>query len=330
MILATRPNGTRDGELVLVSRDHRNAVAIGSIAPTLQALLDDWQRLEPAALKVASALEAGLAEGSFAIDETTRWLAPLPRAHGFADGSAYINHIVLVRKARGAEPPPGLETEPLVYQGTSDPFLAPTDPIPLEDEAFGCDFESEVAIITDDVPQGTTAEQAARHVRLVLLLNDVSLRNLIPPELAKGFGFFVSKPQSALSPFVVTPDELGDSWRDGRVHLPLRTTLNGELFGDPDAGPEMHFSFLQLIAHCSRTRPLGAGTLVGSGTVSNLDRTRGSSCIVERRMLEILDSGSAKTPFLRHGDHVVIEMLKGGRSVFGRIDQRVVKYEKPA
>jgi len=330
MILATRPNGTRDGELVVVSNDHGHAVAIPNVARTLQALLDDWERLEPAAIAVARALEAGQADGAFVVDAATRWLAPLPRAHGFADGSAYINHIVLVRKARGAEPPPGLEIDPLVYQGTSDPFLAPTDPIPLEDEAFGCDFESEVAVITGDVPQGTSAEQAARHVRLVMLLNDVSLRNLIPPELAKGFGFFVSKPQSALSPFAVTPDELGDAWCNGRVHLPLRTVLNGELFGDPHAGPEMHFSFFELIAHCARTRPLGAGTIVGSGTVSNVDRLRGSSCIVERRMLEILDGGEPTTPFLKHGDHVMIEMLKDGRSIFGSIDQRVVKYDRPA
>jgi fumarylacetoacetate (FAA) hydrolase len=279
---------------------------------------------------VSRALEAGRVEGEFAIDSDTRFLAPLPRAHGFADGSAYINHIVLVRKARGAAPPPGLETDPLVYQGTSDPFLAPTDPIPLEDEAFGCDFESEVAVITSDVPQGTRAEDAGRFIRLVLLLNDVTLRELIPPELVKGFGFFVSKPQSALSPFVVTPSELGDAWRDGRVHLPLETRLNGQLFGDPHAGPEMHFSFHDLIAHVARTRPLGAGTIVGSGTVSNVERARGSSCIVERRMLEFLDGGQPATPYLRHGDRVTIEMRQDGVSVFGRIDQRVVKYERPA
>ncbi|MBM4377284.1 MAG: fumarylacetoacetate hydrolase family protein [Deltaproteobacteria bacterium] len=330
MILATRPNGTRDGELVVVSSDRARAVAVPAIAPTLQALLDDWDTLAPRVEEVSRALAGGLVAGEFAIDDDTRFLAPLPRAHGFADGSAYINHIVLVRKARGAEPPPGLETDPLVYQGTSDPFLAPSASIPLEDEAFGCDFESEVAVLTGDVPQGTRAEDAGRFIRLVLLLNDVTLRELIPPELAKGFGFFVSKPQSALSPFVVTPSELGDAWRDGRVHLPLETRLNGELFGDPHAGPEMHFSFHDLIAHVARTRPLGAGTVVGSGTVSNVDRARGSSCIVERRMLEILDGGQPKTPYLRHGDRVTIEMRQGGVSVFGRIDQRVVKYERPA
>ncbi len=330
MIFATRPNGTRDGELLVVSRDRQRAVAIPSIAPNLQSLLDDWATLAPRAAEVAERLELGTADGAFCLDEGMPLLAPLPRAHGFADGSAYINHIVLVRKARGAEPPPGLETDPLVYQGTSDPFLAPTDPIPLEDEAFGCDFESEVAVIVDDVPQGTTAEQAGRYVRLVLLLNDVTLRNLIPPELAKGFGFFVSKPQSALSPFCVTPDELGEAWKDGRVHLPLETRLNGEVFGDPHAGPEMHFSFHELIAHVARTRPLGAGTIVGSGTVSNVDRSRGSSCIVERRMLEILESGTPTTPFLKFGDRVTIEMKHGDTSVFGRIDQRVVKYERPA
>lgn len=329
MIFATRPNGTRDGELLVVSRDRLRAVPATHVARTLQQLLDDWAALAPKAAELAERLEAGPLEGEFSLGADTRLLAPLPRAHGFADGSAYINHIVLVRKARGAEPPPGLETDPLVYQGTSDPFLAPTDPIPLEDEAFGCDFESEVAVIVDDVPQGTKASDAGRYIRLVLLLNDVTLRNLIPPELAKGFGFFVSKPQSALSPFCVTPDELGDSWRDGRLHLPLETRLNGELFGDPHAGPEMHFSFFELIAHVARTRRLGAGTIIGSGTVSNADRARGSSCIVERRMLEIIDSGSATTPFLKFGDRVAIEMMKDGASVFGRIEQRVVKYERP-
>ncbi|MBM4359131.1 MAG: fumarylacetoacetate hydrolase family protein, partial [Deltaproteobacteria bacterium] len=223
MIFATRWNGTRDGELLVVARDRQRAVAVPEIAPTLQALLDDWVTLAPRAAEVASRLEEGSVVGAFALDDAVRLLAPLPRAHGFADGSAYINHIVLVRKARGAEPPPGLETDPLVYQGTSDPFLAPTDPIPLEDEAFGCDFEAEVAVIVDDVPQGTTADDAGRFIRLVMLLNDVTLRNLIPPELAKGFGFFVSKPQSSLSPFCVTPDELSDAWQDWRVHLPLET-----------------------------------------------------------------------------------------------------------
>lgn len=329
MILATRPNGTRDGELVVVSQDRTRAVPVPAIAPNLQFLIDDWDSLAPRVEEVSQALDAGHVAGEFPIDDATRWLAPLPRAHGFADGSAFINHVVLVRKARGAAPPPGLETDPLVYQGTSDPFLAPTAPIPLEDEAFGCDFESEVAVITSDVPQGTRAADAGRYIRLVMLLNDVTLRELIPAELAKGFGFFVSKPQSALSPFVVTPSELGDAWRDGRVHLQLETRLNGELFGDPHAGPEMHFNFHDLIAHVARTRALGAGTIVGSGTVSNVDRARGSSCIVERRMLEILERGEPSTPYLRFGDRVTIEMKQDGRSVFGRIDQRVVKLERP-
>ncbi len=321
MRLCTRNNGTRDGELCVVSPDGQRLRPVPSV-PTLQALLDDWDTRVPAVRQAA--------EGPFEeLLDPTLLLAPLPRAYGWIDGSAYINHIVLVRKARNAEPPETLRTDPLVYQGGSDAFLAPTEPIPLENEAFGCDFESEVAVILGDVPQAVSRERALDAVRLVVLVNDVSLRNLIPEELQKGFGFFVSKPSSALSPFVVTPDELGDAWRDGRVHLPLVTRLNDTVFGDPDAGQEMHFSFADLITHCARTRPLRAGTVIGSGTVSNEDRRRGSSCLAERRMLEVIEHGKATTPFLRVGDRVRIDMHKDGRNVFGTIDQTVARYLPP-
>lgn len=321
MKLATRRNGTRDGELLIVSRDNRRAVVAG--APTLQALLDDWDTLAPLAEGIYAALNAGERADAFDL-EVGALASPLPRAYAWIDGSAYINHIVLVRKARGAEPPATLRTDPLVYQGGSDTFLGPTDDIPVADLAWGADFEGELAIVTGDVPQGTPADGAAPHVRLLMLCNDVSLRSLIPAELAKGFGFFTSKPSSAFAPLAVTPDELGDAWVGGRVHLPLVTHLNGQKFGDPDAGPEMHFSFYDLIAHVSKTRPLAAGTIVGSGTVSNEDTARGSSCLAERRMLEIIATGAASTPFLKHGDRVTMEMHKGGASLFGRIEQTVV------
>jgi fumarylacetoacetate (FAA) hydrolase len=328
MKLCTYRDGTRDGALWIASRDGTRGTSARAIAPTLQAALDDWDRARPLLEQLADALERGEAP-STPLD-VAALSSPLPRAFAWIDGSAYINHIVLVRKARGALPPATLETDPLVYQGGSDAFLGPREPIPLEDTAFGCDFESEVAVITGDVPQATTAKDAGRHIRLLMLCNDVSLRNLIPEELAKGFGFFVSKPSSAFSPFAVTPDELGDAWRGCRVHLPLVTRLNGERFGDPDAGPEMHFSFADLIAHVSRTRPLRAGTIVGSGTVSNVDRTRGSSCLAERRMLEVIDEGAATTPFLAWGDRVQIDMHlpneRGGGNVFGTIDQIVARY----
>jgi fumarylacetoacetate (FAA) hydrolase len=329
MKLATLRDGTRDGCLLVVSRDGSRAVRATGIAPTMQALLDDWEACAPAAFALADALEAGEAEDAFALDVRSLH-SPLPRAYSWVDGSAYINHIVLVRKARGAEPPATLETDPLVYQGGSDSFLAPTDPIPLQDEAFGCDLEAEICVVTGDVPQGVAKAGALDHVRLVMLCNDVTLRNLIPPELAKGFGFFQSKPSSAFSPFALTPDELGDAWQDGRVHLPLLSWRNDERLGDPDAGPEMHFSFADLIAHVARTRPLCAGSIVGSGTISNADRARGSSCIAEVRMIEKIDDGEMKTPFLRFGERVRIAMHDAdGRDLFGTIDQTVVRYEPP-
>jgi fumarylacetoacetate (FAA) hydrolase len=324
MKLATRKNQTRDGELLVVSRDNQNAVDVGHIAPTMQALFDEWSAKEPQLQAIYTALNAGELPEAFAVDAESLH-SPLPRAYGWIDGSAYINHIVLVRKARGAEPPATLSTDPLVYQGGSDTFLGPRDDIPLADLAWGCDFESEIAVVMDDTPQGVKAEDVGDYVRLVMLCNDVSLRNLIPGELAKGFGFFTSKPSSAFSPFAITPDELGDAWRGGRLHLPLITHLNGEKYGDPDAGPEMHFSFYDIVEHVCKTRGLSAGTIVGSGTISNEDRSRGSSCLAEKRMIEKIDTGEFKTPFMGYGDNVGIEMFNAaGESLFGRIEQTVV------
>ncbi len=324
MKLATLRDGTRDGTLIVVRKDHQAYAKAAGIARTLQAALDDWDELAPKLGALSDALNRNEVAGEPL--DVTKLHAPLPRAYEWVDGSAYLNHVRLVRKARNAEPPPTLETDPLVYQGGSGHLLGPTEDIPLRDEAWGCDFESELVVITGDVPQGTTAQEAAKHVRLVTICNDVSLRNLIPNELAKGFGFFQSKPASAFGPFAVTPDELGDAWREGRVHLRLRTWLNGEVVGDTDAGPEMHFSFFQLMEHVSKTRRFTAGTLIGSGTVSNEDRARGISCLAERRMIETIEEGKPKTSFLKYGDVVEIEMTGAdGRSVFGRIRQTVVR-----
>ncbi len=323
MKLATLRDGTRDGALIVVRRDGAVAVSAREIAPTLQAALDDWERAAPELGKLAALLEAGQVAGEPV--EARRLMAPLPRAYEWVDGSSYLNHVRLVRKARGAEPPPTLETDPLIYQGGSGDLLGPTDDIVLHDAAWGLDFESEVAVVLGDTPLGVTAADAARHVRLLVLVNDITLRNLVPSELAKGFGFFQSKPATALSPLAITPDELGAAWQDARVHLRLRTTYNGQLVGDCDAGPEMHFSFADLVAHIARTRRFTAGTLLGSGTVSNADRARGISCLAERRMIETLESGAPVTPFMRVGDRVHIEMRDGGgRSLFGAIDQKVV------
>jgi fumarylacetoacetate (FAA) hydrolase len=324
MRLATLDNGTRDGELVVVHPDGARFARARDIAPTLQAALDDWAVAEPRLRALAHELASGAAHAS-PID-FARVRAPLPRAYEWVDGSAYINHIVLVRKARGAEPPETLRTDPLVYQGGSSEMLGCRQDIELPDPAWGCDFESEIGVVLGDVPRGVSPAEAARHVRLLVILNDVTFRNLIPPELAKGFGFFCSKPATGFGPFAVTPDELGDAWRDGRVHLRLRSTLNGELVGDPEAGPEMHFSFFELLAHITKTRRFTAGTILGSGTVSNEDRARGISCLAERRMIETIDEGKPRTPFMKAGDTIAIEMLDAaGRSIFGRIEQRVVE-----
>lgn len=321
MKLASIDNATRDGRLVLVSRDLRR-ISETKVVTTMQQLLDDWDRAFPILQQENEDFLHSNDGQSYA---NQNFLAPLPRAYEWIDGSAYINHVVLVRKARKAEPPPTLRTDPLVYQGGSGVFLGPEQDIPLGDPAWGCDFESEVCVVLADTPQGTQSSRAADFIRLVMIANDVSLRNLIPDELAKGFGFFQSKPATAFGPVAVTPDELGDAWKDGRIHLPLLTHLNDQLFGDPNAGPEMHFSFFDLIQHCTKTRSYTAGTIIGSGTVSNEDRSRGSSCLAEKRMLEIIDAGVATTPFLKFGDRVRIEMFaKDGQSIFGRIQQKVV------
>ncbi len=340
MKLATLKRGGRDGTLVLVSRDLARAREVPGIARTLQQALDDWETVAPRLEEAAQALERDPSAG-FPFDPGA-CASPLPRAYQWADGSAYVNHVELVRRARGAEMPPSFWTDPLMYQGGSDSFLAPLDPIRLAEEEWGIDFEAEVAVVTDDVPMGVDEEAALSHIRLLMLVNDVSLRNLIPAELAKGFGFFQSKPSSAFSPVAVTPDELGAAWRDGRVHLPLRSWLNGALFGEPDAGTDMTFGFPRLIAHAARTRPLGAGTIIGSGTVSNRDPDggpgrpvaeggRGYSCIAEQRTVETILHGAPRTPFLRFGDRVRIEMLDDdGVSIFGAIDQRVQRYRTDA
>ena len=316
----------RDGRLVVVSRDLKTCVAIPHIAPTFQRAIDDWAHTAPRLMRVYDLLNEESADGAKPFDPRD-CMAPIPRAYQWADGSAYVTHVELVRKARGAEMPPSFWTDPLMYQGGSDGFIGPCDPIPAANEAWGIDFEAEVAVITDDVPMGVGAYIAENHIKLLMLVNDVSLRNLIPAELAKNFGFFQSKPASAFSPVAVTPDELGEAWKDGKVHLPLAVDFNGTRFGAPNAGEDMTFSFPQLIEHAAKTRSLGAGTIVGSGTVSNKDTSRGSCCIAERRTLEQLESGAPKTPFMKFGDRVRIEMLDWeGKSIFGAIDQEVVRY----
>ncbi len=322
MRLATIRDGSRDGRLVVVRRDGDACLDASRVAPTLQAALDRWDEVAPSLRALAASLDCGDVDGAPLAPEAL--LSPLPRAYEWVDGSAFLEHVRRVRRARGAEPPPTLETDPLVYQGGSGVLLAPTEDLRLPDPAWGMDFEGEVCAILGDVPLGAPAEGAERHVRLLCLANDVTHRNLVPPELAKGFGFFQSKPATAFSPFAVTPDELGPAWRGARVHLPLLVRWNGDLVGQADAG-EMHFSFAQLLAHVARTRAFTAGTILGSGTVSNADRARGWSCIAEQRALELIDGGAARTRFLLPGDTVELEMRDAsGRSVFGRIAQRVV------
>ena len=331
MKLASLKRG-RDGRLVVVSRDLSRLADASAVAPTLQAALDDWDAAEPRLTELADALEAGhIAHVPF---DPSKCAAPLPRAFQWADGSSYVNHVELVRRARGAEMPAEFWTDPLMYQGGSDNMLGATDDIVVDDEAWGVDFEAEVAVVTADVPMGTPASDAGRYVRLLMLVNDVSLRNLIPAELAKGFGFVQSKPASAFSPIAATPDELGDAWRGGKVHLPLLSHLNGGLFGRPNAGIDMTFDFARLIAHVAKTRELKAGSIVGSGTVSNKEGGGpgrpaavggvGYSCIAEQRTVETLLSGAPVTPFMRFGDRIRIEMRDAqGRSIFGAIDQQV-------
>lgn len=326
MKLASLKEGGRDGTLVVVSRDLARAVRASGIAPTLQAALEDWDRTAPRLNALAEDLESGKAAGAFDLDPA-RLAAPLPRAYEFVDGSAYLPHVERVRRARGAEVPKSFYTDPLMYQATSAGFHGPRDDIPVVSEDYGIDLEAEVVVITDDVPMAVTPEAAADRIQLVGLVNDVSLRHLIPDELAKGFGFLQSKPRSTLSPVFVTPDELGDAWKGSKLHLPLLTHINGEWFGAPEAGVDMQFSFAELIAHAAKTRPLSAGTIVGSGTIANQDVAKGASCLAERRTLEVLEGGKATTPFLRFGDRVRIEMLdRDGRSIFGAIDQRIVRH----
>jgi len=325
----------RDGRLVVVSADLSMAVEAVSVAPTLQAALDNWADIAPRLHELSAQLEAGRADGAFAVDET-QMASPLPRAYQWADGSAYLNHVELVRKARGAEMPPSFWTDPLMYQGGSDAFLGPRDDIVMAEDAWGIDFEAEGAVIIDDVPMGVSVADAAQAIRLVMLVNDVSLRNLIPNELAKGFGFFHGKPSSSFSPVAVTPDQLGDAWDGGKVKLPMLCHLNGELFGKANAGVDMNFDFPALIAHAAKTRALSAGTIVGSGTVSNkqgdghgsaiADGGVGYACIAEVRMYETINDGAPKTPFMTFGDTIRIDMQDAaGRSVFGVIDQTVVR-----
>lgn len=327
-LASLRSKDARDGILCLVNTTLTRAVCVSHIAPTLQYALDHWQTLEPLLSEVSLQLNNNTLEHTFDFNPNAV-TSPLPRAYQWADGSAYVNHVELVRKARGAEMPADFWTDPLIYQGGSDGFLGPNDPIIATEEAFGIDFEAEVAVITDDVPMGIQPHNARKHILLLMLVNDVSLRNLIPAELSKGFGFFQSKPASSFSPVAVTPDELIPYWDGERLHLPLCSYLNGHLFGQPNAGIDMTFSFPELIAHAAKTRTLGAGTIIGSGTVSNLDRSKGSSCIAEKRMLEIIATGKASTPFMHFGDTIKIDMLnEQGQSIFGAIEQQVTSGEQ--
>ena len=327
MKLGSLKEGGRDGTLVVVSRDLSKAVKASGIAPTLQAALDDWSNAAPRLDALSTSLNAGTADGAFALDMHAL-AAPLPRAYEFVDGSAYLPHVARVRKARGAEVPESFYTDPLMYQATSAGFYGPRDPVLAASEDWGIDLEAEIVVVTDDVPMGASPAQAEKHIQLVGLVNDVSLRNLIPAELAKGFGFLQSKPRSALSPVLATPDELGDAWKDSKLHLPMRTWINGEWFGEAEAGVDMQFGFAELVAHAARTRPLAAGTIVGSGTIANEDVSKGASCLAEQRTVETPRNGKPSTPFLRFGDVVRIEITDAeGRTLFGAIEQKVAKLE---
>ena len=326
MKLASLKHG-RDGRLVVVSKDLSHYLPAGSVATTMQDALDNWDKVAPQLKKLYDELETGEAKGASRFDQE-QCASPLPRAYQIADGSAYLTHVELVRKARGAEMPPSFLNDPLMYQAVSDTIISPQDDIPCVDEKHGIDFEAEVAVIVDDVPMGVSAQDALAHIKLVMLMNDVSLRALIPTELEKGFGFFNSKPPSAFSPVAVTPDELSENWRGGKLHLPILSTLNGKKFGHPDAGADMQFDFSALIAHAAKTRPLGAGAIIGSGTVSNTNyKDVGSSCLAEVRMIEKIEQGDFKTPFMKFGDIIKIEMMDAhGKSIFGAIEQKIVPY----
>lgn len=340
MKLATYRNGTRDGQLMVVSKDLTRAVAVPAIASCMQEAIDNWDDLEAKLNDVYQQMNAGKVEGEVTFEQVM-CESPLPRAYQWADGSAYVNHVELVRKARGAEMPPSFWEDPLMYQGGSDDFLGPHDEIQMASTDWGIDFEGEIAVVTDDVPMGIDAKTAASHIKLLMLVNDVSLRGLIPGELGKGFGFFQSKPSSAFSPVAVTPDELGDAWNNSKVHLPLLSQYNGKPFGKPNAGEDMTFDFGQLVAHAAKTRNLGAGAIIGSGTVSNKQGTDhgtsieeggvGYSCIAEVRMIETIRDGKPTTEFMKFGDTIHIEMRDAsGASIFGAIDQKVVEYKGPS
>ncbi len=321
MKLGSLKEGGRDGTLIVVSRDLKHAVKATGIAATLQAALDDWSNTAPRLNALSDELNAGKAAGAFALD-STKLAAPLPRAYEFVDGSAYLPHVARVRRARSAEVPESFYVDPLMYQATSAGFLGPRDPVVVSSEEYGIDLEAEVVVVTDDVPMAVTPEQAAEHIQLVGLVNDVSLRGLIPAELAKGFGFLQSKPRSALSPVFVTPDELGDAWQGEKLHLPMRTWLNDKWFGEAECGVDMQFSFAQLVAHAAKTRPLTAGSIVGSGTIANEDTSKGASCLAEQRTVEALRDGKPSTPFLKFGDTLRIDITDGeGASIFGAIEQ---------
>ena len=321
MKLGSLKEGGRDGTLIVVSRDLTTAVKAIGIAATMQAALDDWSNVAPRLNALADELNAGKAAGAFALDMAAL-ASPLPRAYEFVDGSAYLPHVERVRRARGAEVPESFYTDPLMYQATSAGFLGPRDPVVVPSEDYGIDLEAEVVVVTDDVAMAVTPGQASGHIQLVGLVNDVSLRGLIPAELAKGFGFLQSKPRSALSPVLVTPDELGDAWQDEKLHLPMRTWLNGKWFGEAECGVDMQFNFAQLVAHAAKTRPLTAGTIVGSGTIANEDTSKGASCLAEQRTVETLRDGKATTPFLKFGDSLRIDVTDAsGASIFGAIEQ---------
>ena len=328
MKLASLKSGGRDGRLIVVNHQLTKYVSAGEVAATLQQAIDDWANSAPRLNTIYQSLNAGVAEGAEDLNMDAL-ASPFPRAFEFVDGSAYLPHVARVRKARGAEVPESFYSDPLMYQATSSGFLGPKDDVPVVSEDYGIDFESEIIVVTDDVPMAVDAEQAAGHIQLIGLINDVSLRNLIPAELAKGFGFLQSKPRSALSPVLVTPDELGDSWRETVLHRPLHSHLNGEHFGQPEAGVDMQFNFAQLVAHAAKTRPLAAGTIVGSGTIANEDTGKGASCLAEKRMLEIIATGKPSTPFMSFGDTIKVEMFDDfGKSIFGAIEQTIVRYEQ--
>ncbi len=319
---------SRDGELIVVSKDNAIGVRVPDIAPSLREAIEAWESVEAPLQRTYELLNAGDIEGSFALKHEDLH-SPMPRTFQWADGSAFIHHIKLVRKARNAPLPETLTTVPLMYQGGGDDFLAPSEGIPQIDFSHGTDFEGEVGVIVNDVPMGVSPERALGHIKLLVLINDVSLRGLIPEELKQGFGFFHGKPSSSFAPFAVSPDELGEAWREGRVHLPLDVKLDGEFFGNADAG-HMHFHFGELIAHAAKTRNLRAGTIIGSGTVSNEDMSRGSSCLAEKRMLEQIHEGQIRTPFMKIGSRIEMEMKDSdGQSIFGKIDQKVIPYSVP-